>query len=199
MAKLRLVTSKPADVVAEALVVTFSTEKDGNLAVPGTGLSSTHRKKLIDDLRTVGARGKSGEVFSLPAPPSFRAGYVVAVGIGTPDTGAPGEQIRQGIANGIRSCVGRGKVAVLPPDSSPATIENVALGARLAAYSFDTFKSESEKPTRSISVLASSSSATARSCLTRAQTIGDAVCLARDLINTPPNALAPEEIGRAHV
>lgn len=80
-------------------------------------------------------------------------------------------------------CIGTGEFS--PPDFNA---DDAALGFLLGAYRFDRLKS---KPARSFARLSQDTVSA------RAKIIAEAVCGARDLINTPPNLLGPAELAEA--
>ena len=73
------------------------------------------------------------------------------------------------------------------PQPGDYSAEDAALGFLLGAYRFDQLKSQK----KFIAQLA------AEAAPPRAVAIAEAICLARDLINTPPNLLGPQELADA--
>ena len=73
------------------------------------------------------------------------------------------------------------------PQPGDYSADEAALGFLLGAYRFDRLKGE-KKPVARLAAAAASP---------RAVAIAAAICLARDLINTPPNLLGPQELAQA--
>jgi leucyl aminopeptidase len=81
-----------------------------------------------------------------------------------------------------------------------ADLADVVLGAELGAYSFTAFRGARYRSTarRTVTVLVPDAvTADAKRGLREAQALADAVTLARDLVNTPPNALPPAALADA--
>jgi leucyl aminopeptidase len=195
MSTLTVASSSPATTVADALLVPVTPGRGKKVTPHGSGLTAAQRTKIADTLQAVGATGKAGETTIIPAPSGIKAAVVVGVGLGNRDKDRDGEQMRRAYGNAIRALSGKRKVAVIAPDDDPTTVASVAMAARLAAYSFGDFKSEPTSPVETIAMLITSKDL--RAVVERAETIASAVCVARDLVNTPPNALAPADLAQA--
>ncbi|XVQ13597.1 leucyl aminopeptidase [Spirillospora sp. CA-255316] len=143
---------------------------------------------LAAALKALGATGKAGEVTKLPTLGAVPAGVIVAVGLG----GAPSaEDLRRAAGAGLRALAGTRRVAVALPASSAEEVEAVALGALLGNYSFGTYRTGGRtEPVAEITVLGDSGDASVE----RARTLAESVTLVRDLVNTPPSDLTPEDL-----
>lgn len=188
-------TTKPAATSADALLIPITPGRGKKVSVHGAGLTPAHNAKIAETLQAVGASGKAGEITTIPAPTGIKAGVVVGVGLGDRSKDRGGEHLRRAYGNAIRALVGKRKVAVMTPDDDPSTVSSVAMATRLAAYAFGDFKSEPAKPVESIVILVASSEL--RSIVDRVAVIASSVAMARDLVNTPPNALAPADLAQA--
>jgi leucyl aminopeptidase len=195
MSTLTVASTTPTTTVADALLVPITPGRGKKVSPHGAGLTAAQRAKIADTLQAVGATGKAGETSIIPAPTGIKAAVVVGVGLGDRDKDRDDEQLRRAYGNAIRALSGKRKVAVIAPDDDPATVASVAMASRLAAYSFGDFKSEPSKPVETIVMLVTPKDL--RSVVERAETIAAAVCVARDLVNTPPNALAPADLAQA--
>ena len=195
MSTLTMTTSKPATIAADALLVPLTPGRGKKVTVLGSGLTPAQKAKIAETLQAVGATAKAGETTIIPAPTGVKASVIVGVGLGDRAKDRGGEQMRRAYGNAVRSLSGKRKAAVLPPDDDPSTVASVAIATRLAAYSFGNFKTEPASPLESIAIVTGSTAL--RPVISRAETIGDAVAYARDLINTPPNALAPADLVQA--
>lgn len=81
-------------------------------------------------------------------------------------------------------------------DATSDEVEALAIGHALGGYSFDRFKSAPEQPNEDADaqrVAIVSNSEGVDDAIAKARTIIGAVQLTRNLVNTPPNALVPEE------
>lgn len=193
MATLTIATSKPAMTAADALLVPITPGRGKKPTVHGlTGALAT---RIAETLNAVGATGKAGETTVIPAPTGVKANVVVGVGLGDRAKDPGGEQMRRAYGNAVRALAGKRKAAVLPPDDEASTIASVAMAAKLAAYTFADFKSDPTSPVQTIVVLVTSTAL--RGVVERADVIAEAVAYARDLVNTPPNALAPADLVQA--
>jgi leucyl aminopeptidase len=148
--------------------------------------------------------GKNGSTLDIVAPSGLNLPRLVVVGIG-----------KEGELKS-RDFVKLGGVAMgkIPTAAAEATIfaefpsgslkgdktADLALGARLRAYTFDRYKTkrkeEEERPKKAELVFACSNPAAAEKAWRRTTAIADAVVLARDLINEPANVLYPGELAR---
>jgi len=197
MSILSLATTKPAATTADALLVPLTPGRGKKIVVHAEGLTPAQSTKIAEGLQAVGATGKAGETNAIPSPTGIKAPVVVGVGLGDRRKDSGGEKLRRAIGNAVRGATGKRKIAIALPDNDDQTLASVAMAARLAAYSFGEFKSEPTSPVRSIAICVSSSDAASRAIIERAETVGDAVSFTRDLINTPPNALAPADLAQA--
>jgi leucyl aminopeptidase len=153
--------------------------------------------EVIDaaDATRLGFRGKLGETCVLAGNEDP---LVVLVGLG-PEERFGLEPLRRASAAFTRATAKCAAVTFpitgLEAEDRPveAVAEAVALGAALAAYRFDRFKSEPEaEETRGIYVVGADTDASAVAVgLRRGELISDAVRLARDLVNTPAGDLTP--------
>ncbi|MGI5202946.1 leucyl aminopeptidase [Spirillospora sp. CA-108201] len=161
-------------------------------AAPADGAQALDRAmdgRLADALGALGATGKAGEVTRLPSLGAVPAKVIVAAGLGE-DPSA--EDLRRAAGAAVRSLAGTARVAVALPASGAGAVEAVALGALLGAYSFDAFRTGDgrKSPVEEIRLVAPASEEAA---LGRARTLAASVTLVRDLVNTPPSHLSPED------
>lgn len=178
-------------------MVCISPGRGKKVITHAVGLTAAQANRIAETLQAVGATGKAGEVTVIPAPSGFKAATVTGVGIGELHKDPTGEQLRRAIGNAVRGASGKRKVAIVVPDAHDSTLASIAIAARLAAYSFGAFKSEPSSPVRSIAICPHEVDAEARIVVQRAEVVGEAVAFTRDLVNTPPNALAPADLAQA--
>jgi leucyl aminopeptidase len=130
---------------------------------------------------------KVGQVHRMAALATPR---VLAVGLG-PEAQLDPERYRRAAAAFVRAA-GRGDAALIVPADAP--VAALAEGALLAAYRFDAYRS-SPAPgglERLLLIVPAGSAEPMRAPLAEGAAAADAVCFARDLVNTPPSDLDPE-------
>ncbi|MFI0349849.1 leucyl aminopeptidase [Actinomadura sp. 9N407] len=199
MTSISLDSADPATLDVDAIIIGVapagSDPGSGTGARPraenAAGLDQALGGRLAEALAALGATGKAGEITKLPTLGAVPASVVVAVGLGeSPDA----EALRRAAGAGVRALAGTAKVAVALPAASSEEIEAVALGALLGNYSFGTYRTgEQKEPVAEITVLGDAGDASVE----RARTLADSISLARDLVNTPPSDLVPEDLAGA--
>src|SRR5579859_771367 len=184
-----------AAVEADAIVIGVYQGEDGVVLAPGTEpVDAAFGGNLAATLTALGATGATDEVTRVPANCSLAAPVVVGLGLGSAGDGevvgvAGLEDLRRAAGSVVRALAGFGKVALVTPVAGSEVVEATALGAAMAAYSFDAFKTgdvnEHEVPVREVVlVTAGEPDDAAVAAGRRAQVVADAVKTARDLINT---------------
>lgn len=144
--------------------------------------------------------GKQNEVFLMKAPDSVKPRRLLLAGLGRRDR-ISAETVRQaggkaathlrsmGIQKAALSCVSLTGLEISPAEF----IE----GALLGLYVYQRYKTdEDKKALESISLLAQSTQELTKT-LKRARIVADAVCFARDLVNTPANDMTPTHLAKA--
>jgi leucyl aminopeptidase len=164
---------------------------------------------LADSLRRAAATdrftGKSGSSLDIIAPSGADVPRVIVIGTGKeiPSTSrdvvklggvAMGKVPKAAAAATIVAELGSG---ALKPDQ----VADLALGARLRAYTFDRYKTkrkdDGEQSPKTIDLnFACSNPASAEKAWKRRGAVADGVVLARDLVNEPANVLYPREFAR---
>ncbi len=145
-------------------------------------------------LRALGAKAGPEQVTRLHIP-ALPVGSVLAVGLGAPRDEWPAEVIRRASGAAARTLSGvAAVVTTLSELHLGAAIEGLILGA----YQMHEFRSEKTAPKESglSRITALSTAAGAKSRAARAVAIATAVATARDLVNTPPSHLHPDEFAR---
>ncbi|RIJ70668.1 leucyl aminopeptidase [Nakamurella silvestris] len=174
---------------------TTATAADGDALVIGlhsvdgvaTAVDAAHAD-LAAALGAAGATGNLGETTVIPAPTGYAVASVAGAGLGAP-ADLTAERVRKAAGSASRYLAGRTHVV--------STLGAIDLGAAaeghlLGAYVFTAYKEPSKAPVEQVTLLvADADDATAASALRHAVVAGEAVALARDLINTAPNDLPP--------
>ncbi|WP_018654887.1 leucyl aminopeptidase [Actinomadura flavalba] len=191
MTSISLDSAASADLDVDAIVIGVTPGTEG--ASPGghplTGaLDDALGGRLTAALTALGATGKAGEVTKLPTLGAVPAGVVVAVGLGDePDE----ETLRRAAGAAVRGLAGTRRVLVALPAGTPAQTGAAALGALLGAYAFDGYRTgERTEPVAELVVAGDAGHADA---VERARVLAASVALVRDLVNTPPSDLSPDD------
>jgi leucyl aminopeptidase len=135
-----------------------------------------------------GFTAKPGQVLRL-APVDGRR--VVAIGLGDPER-LDAERWRRGAAALVRTAGEGGDAALVVPADAPG--DALSEGAELAAYRFDSYRSKPQPGALARVLLVTDGDRDAlAAAVERGTAAADAVCFARDLVNTPPSDLNPTE------
>ncbi|HEX4654412.1 MAG TPA: leucyl aminopeptidase [Mycobacteriales bacterium] len=214
MTAVTLTKTTLSQVKADAIIVGLSSGRTGPTLVAGAAdVDKAFKKQLLDSLKAVGATGKAGEITTIASLGRIAAPALVAVGLGpTPGKGEryDVESIRRAVGAAVRSLAGRaGRVATgLSAANAGDGIDElraVAEGAHLGGYGYNRYRTaasrrSTKKPVGSaVLVVDDPRDKKARAVVERAAIIGEAVSLARDLINTPPGDLRPDAFAQAAV
>jgi leucyl aminopeptidase len=197
-----LSTSAANALRVDAVVVAVAKGPKGLVPAPGAEtVDEAFDGKLADLLTTLGATGAEGETVKLPAPAGLKAGFVLAVGLGdaAPDGGTyDAESLRRAAGTAARTLQGSKKAAFALPVADAASVEAVALGALLGAYTFTAFRGEEARtaakaPLGEVALIgAKRGDKAVKAAVERATVLAEEMNRTRDLINTPPNDLFPK-------
>jgi len=201
--RISLQAGPVADVEADAIVVGVYQGEDAVALAPGAEpVDAAFGGRLAATLKALGATGAADEVTRVPANGSLSAPVVVGLGLGSAGdgevVGVSGlEDLRRAAGAAVRSLAGLGRVALITPVTGSEIVEATALGAAMAAYSYDGYKTgdpaDRKAPVGEILLLTGEEPGDdAVAAGARAQVIADAVKATRDLINTPPSHLYPQ-------
>ena len=190
---LRTQQSAAGDVSADVIVIAVSEGADGPVLAAGSAdVDAALGGSLIETLTALGATGRPEEVTRLVSAGRLSTPLIAAVGIGKSSGEAVDpERLRRAAGAAVRSLASAktGRIALSLPAGDAASAEAVALGALLGSYSFGRYRSASQ-PDLELTILATGEHVTA--AVARAEILGSAVNLVRDLVNTSPSDLYPE-------
>ncbi|MFD2181154.1 leucyl aminopeptidase [Rhodoplanes azumiensis] len=162
-------------------------------AILGKTAALVTRAAAVDNFK-----GKLGAALDIVAPPDLAVDRLVVVGLGKPKDWTPNDPVKLGGAafGKVGSAAEVTIVAELSTGAMDAeTAADVALGARLRAYTFDRYKTkkkDDEVPKKAVTLtVAVKDPAAARRFAAAREAVADGVVLARDLVNEPPNVLFP--------
>jgi leucyl aminopeptidase len=186
------------------VVIGIAAGESGPILAPGSpaaaAVDAALGGTLTSTLTTLGAKGGEDEITRIPAPESWAVPLVVAVGLGTvPDDGFGPEALRRAAGAAARALTGADHAGFALPASGAEEIAAVAEGALLGAYAFTAFRgresaSQGSAPLARITVLdADAGDEEHAAAAARALVLAEEVARARDLVNTPPNALSPAD------
>ncbi|MDP1737726.1 MAG: leucyl aminopeptidase [Caulobacter sp.] len=144
--------------------------------------------------------GKPGQTVELLVPAGLEAQRLVIVGSGS-DSEWGGDTAERFAAQAFQTVKASGAetLYVMIPGGKPEEAARGALGATLAAYRFDRYRT-TEKPEVKPSVttvkVVTDDSKAAEAAFAPLKALGEAVYFSRDLVSEPPNVLHPVEYAR---
>lgn len=145
-------------------------------------------------LSAVGAKGTAEQVNRLHVP-ALPVASVLAVGVGPARDEWPSETIRRAAGVAARALSGvESVITTLSELHLEAAVEGLILGG----YQMHEFRSPKTAPKEAAltAVTALSTAAGAKAKAAKAVAVAEAVATARDLVNTPPSHLHPDEFAR---
>lgn len=180
--------AKPYAADTFTVVPVLQEEEPTLLGSADLGLSS-------DRLKALGVSGKAGATQRILVAAEHGEGEagVLLVGVGKERNL---ESLRRAAGVAARALCTVNDVTYDLEAATSDELEAVATGHALGAYSFERFKSSPVEEAQDSSdqrVGLPSITSEAQAALAKARVISDAVELTRNLVNTPPNALVPEE------
>ena len=189
---LRASQESPREAQADAVVIGVAQGPDGPVLAPGAeDVDAALGGTLTDTLSALGATGKAEEITRIASAGRLTAPLIVAAGIGGTD-GPPfdAEALRRAAGAAVRSLVAgkTRRVALALPARDAAETEAVALGALLGGYVFGRYRNGGQQADTELTLLGGHDDDAA---VTRANVLGAAVTLVRDLVNTSPSHLYP--------
>ena len=198
MTSIALTAAPVTTLDVDALIVGITDEGKKHVEGP-PALPDDVRISLEKALEALGATGKLGEITRIPGTGLVKARMIVAIGLGDVRI-LDDEKVRRTAGAVLRSLAGTGSVGIVVTSPDGPRIEAVAEGALLGNYSFHAFRGASAAsqpaPVQMILITGDPKDCEQTDALARAQVIANAVNYARDLVNTPPSALPPEEIAQ---
>jgi len=189
---LRASQESPREAQADAVVIGVAQGPDGPVLAPGAeDVDAALGGTLTDTLSALGATGKAEEITRIASAGRLTAPLIVAAGIGGTD-GPPfdAEALRRAAGAAVRSLVAgkTRRIALALPARDAAETEAVALGALLGGYVFGRYRNGGQQADTELTLLGGHDDDAA---VTRANVLGAAVTLVRDLVNTSPSHLYP--------
>ncbi|AQA04818.1 leucyl aminopeptidase [Mycobacterium sp. MS1601] len=189
-------TSLPKRGTGSAVLIVGVTNADdaGPTVVPNPFLDAEAVGEIEVALTALGAKGAAESVTRLVVP-SLSVASVLAVGLGKARDEWPSDLIRKASGTAARSLNGtEAVITTLSELDLEAAIEGLILGA----YRFSDFRSAKTSPKDAglSKITALSTAKAAKAAAAHATAVATAVATARDFVNTPPNALYPDEFAK---
>ncbi|MFM8600239.1 MAG: leucyl aminopeptidase [Mycobacterium sp.] len=186
----------PKRLSGAAVMVVPVVSDDGGTptVVAGEFLDAETVGEINVSLRALGAKAGPEQLTRLIVP-SLPVASVLAVGLGAPREEWPGEVIRRAAGVAARALPGVESVlTTLSELHLQAAVEGLILGA----YQMHEFRSPKTAPKEAAlaRIVALSTASGAKGAAARARAIASAVVVARNLVNTPPSHLHPDELAR---
>jgi leucyl aminopeptidase len=200
--KLSLSSSEPLHVAADVLILGVSegaSLKEGALGELSKALGPSFGRTVKREDFT-GKKDQTLEVST--GGTDLKPGKVLLVGLGSAAMSAP--DVRVFAAKGARYALGTKatSIAVAVPEA-PGGERAAAEGVVLGAYRFTKYLTGDRVPKTQIEratvVVHGKITKEARDAVSLGQHVGEAICIARDLINEPPNELYPEALANRAV
>ncbi len=191
---IRFVTAGSGDVVA------VMASEGGELLAAGKALDTAAGGRIAKAMKAANFKGGAGQVTDILAPDGLDFGRVLVIGVGKAD-GADGMAVERWAGHAVKRVLTSGaEKLILQPDALPSVSKaeagsHAAMGARLAAYRFDTYRTKlkpEQKPTLTTVEIAMDGPAAAKARAEKDAAIVEGVFFARDLVHEPPNVLYPE-------
>lgn len=192
-------TASPDSVEVDAVVVGYHSGADGpRPASSAHAVESAFSGGLAQHLSLMGASGALEEIHSIPSLGATTAPVIIAVGLGeVPENASPvdTDTLSRAAGAALRRCGSQHRVALALPADTAELASATALGALLGCYSFTRYRTDDDStaPTGTSELTVLSSASGVEDALARAQTLAGSVGLARDLVNTAPADLVPED------
>ncbi|MEZ5972436.1 MAG: leucyl aminopeptidase [Hyphomonadaceae bacterium] len=191
---IRFVTAGGGDVVA-----VMATD-GGDLLAAGKALDAAASGRIAKAMKAANFKGGAGQVTDILAPDGVDFARVLVIGIGKADA-ADGMTVERWAGHAVKRVLTSGaEKLVLQPDALPSVSKaeagaHAAMGARLAGYRFDTYRTKlkpDQKPTLTTVEIAMDGPAAAKARADKDAAVVEGVFFARDLVSEPPNVLYPE-------
>jgi leucyl aminopeptidase len=170
------------------------------LAPAAEALDKAANGRLTKAMAAMRFTGAAGQIADILAPEGLEFARVLVIGVGKLDA-ADGLAVERWAGHAVKRVLASGaEKLVLQPDALGGVSKadagaHAALGARLATYRFDAYRTRlkpEQKPTLTSVEIAMDGAAAARARAEKDAAIVEGVFFARDLVSEPPNVLYPE-------
>ena len=181
----------PAELEADALILALSAGAE--TPAPWEAVDAALDGIVSSGLAGPAFQGKTGQSLVLPTYGRGRVQQIVLVGLGAADNASP-ETWRRAVAHGCTAARDHGAADLAVPIPQVADHQSAELvgaaaeAALLASYRFQEYKKPPADQVDIQKLTIATSAAEADEAIGRAQTVAEATCWARDLVNRPGNA-----------
>lgn len=204
--KIALIQPTTKSIAADLLIVPVQPKgKGGPLAFPRAlgELDTTFGGELLKYLEKQRFTGERGNTLLVPSLGHSSYSSVLVTGLGG-EGELTGAQIAESVAIAVRQALSVRPQHVLVDARALADLAErsgvcgagalgaVGLGARLGSYQFTKYYGEKQKKNVTLERISVLGPKSASADFERGLSIAEGVCLARDLVNEPPNELYPE-------
>lgn len=155
---------------------------------------------LSNEVTATEFKALANQVLDVPTFGQITPKRVLLVGLG-PKKGFTDATLRHALGSGLRAAGSVNSVGIaLPEGVEGASLRAVAEGAVLGAYRFTKYLTGDRVPKKRIGTVnlyrPGKATAADKKAVEIGVAIGNAVCVARDAVNEPPNELTPEALAR---
>lgn len=197
--KVQLLVKQPAAVDDDALVVVLESGWETSEAL--LALQSAMGGGLVEHLKRTEFDAAKGVINEIPT--LGRAPFARLIVVGRRDeNGGDGarhsveSRLAEAVSAGVRTSLA-GRPRSVAVAANKATLRSIALGAALGAYTFDKYTSDVPRRPSTVSLLLDEAPSLAeKKEFSIGLGLAEGVCLARDLVNEPPNVLTPKEFAQ---
>lgn len=195
--QITLSATQPLQLAADVIVVGVAegaTTKSGVLAELAQALGGGVETALKRDEFT----GKKDQTIELSTNGALKASKVLVLGLGAADVGET--DVRLFAAKAARFALGAHATSIGLALPGSGFERAAAEGLVLGAYRFTRYLTGDRRPktdlTKAVIATGGSVKKAAKDAVELGRRVGEAVCIARDLVNEPPNELYPEALAR---
>ena len=192
------VTIRSGDPIAEQCdAVVVPVAEDAALSGPAAAVDTAAGGALSAVTELGDFRGKAGSTRLVHVGAGLGTRRVLLVGAGSGGDPAEDGRLTGGAAvGGLAGLTVRSAAVALPAGADARFAQGLVEGLVLASYRFDRYRTPEDDetaPVEAVTLLAdqASDARDLSAAVDRALILGDAACLARDLVNEPPNHLSP--------
>lgn len=191
-------TSSPAAAASVALATLVW--EGATLSAPAAQLDAATGGAVSRALANGRFKGAKGRTLELVAPSGLEADRLLLVG-GGPQDAMDASVVEHAAASAYQAVKASGseRLVLRLDDLSPELVAHAALGAGLAAYRFDRYRTTQKadaRPSVAFCTLATSDPQAAQAAYAPLEGLAQGVAFARDLCSEPANVLHPEEFAR---
>lgn len=193
--KIQLAHKKPESLTTDVLVLVLPADQpttDGHFVDVDAVLAGSLKKYVAELAQPL----EPGTVVSLPTLGRLGARQLVISVTRSGDAEDAAARTTEAVAMGVREGLNSKPTQLAVSLPLGVEVRAAALGARLGGYRFDRYLREKSTLKGITLLLGRSVTPADRQALAVGLKVGAGVCLARDLVNEPPNILYPESFAK---